>query len=95
LRSAAGGLGRGGSRRWRCSSWPPRRPPPARSCRAPRSPRPGFARALGELRVGATAFAELPAAAHLVGLLVGAGAPAGAYTDGLQLERVMISLAVD
>ena len=72
--------------------------PPAAGSELPGSaqPAPGLARALGELRVGATAFAELPAAAHnLVGLLVGAGAPAGAYTDGLQLERVMISLAVD
>ena len=32
---------RGGSRRWRSSSWPPRRLPRARTCWAPRSPRPG------------------------------------------------------
>ena len=72
--------------------------PPAAGAAEPGSaqPAPGLARALGELGVGAEAFAALPAAAHnLAGLLAGAGAPAGAYTDGLQLERVMISLAVD
>ena len=59
-------------------------------------PAPGLARALGELGVGAEAFAALPAAARgLFGLLVGLEAAVGAYIGGLRLERVMVPLAVD
>ena len=59
-------------------------------------PAPGLARALGELGVGAEAFAALPAAAHgLFGLLVGTKAAAGTHIHALRLERANSSLAVD
>ena len=72
--------------------------PPAAGSDLPGSaqPAPGLARALGELGVGAEAFAALPAAARgLFGLLVGLEAAVGAYIGGLRLERVMVPLAVD
>ena len=72
--------------------------PPAAGADVPASaqPAPGLARALGELGVGAEAFAALPAAARgLFGLLVGLEAAVGAYIGGLRLERVMVPLAVD
>ena len=72
--------------------------PPAAGSDLPGSaqPTPGLARALGELGVGAEAFAALPAAARgLFGLLVGLEAAVGAYIGGLRLERVMVPLAVD
>ena len=72
--------------------------PPAAGSDLPGSaqPTPGLARALGELGVGAEAFAALPAAARgLFGLLVGREAAVGAYIGGLRLERVMVPLAVD
>ena len=55
--------------------------PPAAGAGVPGSaqPAPGLARALGELGVGAEAFAALPAAARgLFGLLVGLEAAVGA-----------------
>ena len=72
--------------------------PPAAGSDLPGSaqPAPGLARALGELGVGAEAFAALPAAARgLFGLLVGIRAAAGAYADALRLERANSSLALD
>ena len=59
--------------------------PPAAGSELPGSaqPAPGLARALGELGVGAEAFAALPAAARgLFGLLVGPEAAVGAYIAG-------------
>ena len=72
--------------------------PPAAGADLPGSaqPAPGLARALGELGVGAEAFAALPAAARgLFGLLVGIKAAAGAYIDALRLERASLSVALD
>ena len=65
-------------------------PPPAAGAAVPGSAQPahGLARALGELGVGAAAFAELPAAARgLFGLLVGIKAAVDAYVHDLRLER--------
>ena len=57
-------------------------------------PAPGLARALGELGVGAEAFAALPAAARgLFGLLVGIKAAVDAYVHDLRLEKALISSA--
>ena len=73
-------------------------PPPAAGAAVPGSaqPAPGLARALGELGVGAAAFAELPAAARgLFGLLVGEMAAAGPCIDALRLERANSSVALD
>merc|ERR1711969_502049 len=72
--------------------------PPAAGADVPGSaqPAPGLARALGELGVGAEAFAALPAAARgLFGLLVGIKAAAGACFDALRLERANSSFALD
>ena len=72
--------------------------PPAAGADVPGSaqPAPGLARALGELGVGAAAFAELPAAARgLFGLLVGLEAAVGAYIGRLRLESANLLLALD
>ena len=72
--------------------------PPAAGAELPgfAQPAPRLWRALGELGVGAEAFAALPAAAHgLFGLLVGTKAAAGTYIHALRLERANSSLAVD
>jgi hypothetical protein len=66
-------------------------PPPA--CSAVPGTAPGLrlsSTRSAELGVDAAAFAELPAAARgLVGLLIGTEASAGAYINGLRLERTM------
>jgi len=72
--------------------------PPAAGSELPGSaqPAPGLARALGELGVGAEAFAALPAAARgLFGLLVGIQAAADACIDALRLEGACSSFALD
>ena len=72
--------------------------PPAAGAELPgfAQPAPRLWRALGELGVGAEAFAALPAAAHgLFGLLVGTKAAAGTHIHALRLERANSSLAVD
>ena len=70
--------------------------PPAAGAEPPGSaqPAPGLARALGELGVGAEAFAALPAAARgLFGLLAGIKAAVDAYVHDLRLEKALISSA--
>ena len=72
--------------------------PPAAGADLPGSaqPPPGLARALGELGVGAEAFAALPAAARgLFGLLAGIKAAEGPCIDALRLERANSSVALD
>ena len=57
-------------------------------------PTPALARALGELGVGAEAFAALPAAARgLFGLVAGIKAAVDAYNHDLRLEKALISSA--
>ena len=70
--------------------------PPAAGVDLPGSaqPAPGLARALGELGVGAEAFAALPAAARgLFGLVAGIKAAVDAYVHDLRLEKALISSA--
>ena len=70
--------------------------PPAAGSELPGSaqPAPGLARALGELGVGAEAFAALPAAARgLFGLVAGIKAAVDAYVHDLRLEKALISSA--
>ena len=57
-------------------------------------PAPRLSRALGELGVGAEAFAALPAAARgLFGLLFGIKAAVDAYVHHLRLGKALISSA--
>ena len=72
--------------------------PPAAGAELPgfAQPAPRLWRALGELGVGAEAFAALPAAARgLLGLLVGIKAAADACIDALRLEGACSSFALD